>query len=134
MSPSECVDHIIPIACVPDLQWEEENWAALCWSCHSYKTTKEPRFKWAPDYERVVVCGLPGTGKSTWARARGAPYFDADELGLEGWGPIIAARDAWIREHRGPVTVIVASTMSASIVASQLKGTVRHETTVYRAA
>jgi 5-methylcytosine-specific restriction protein A len=127
---SECVDHIVPIACVPELKWDEDNWAALCWSCHSYKTTKEPRVSWAPDAERVVVCGLPGTGKRAWAQERGEPYFDANERGLLERGAIIGARSAWIKKHNGPITVIVAPTVFASLVAREVRGVVRHMTTV----
>ncbi|WP_428303897.1 HNH endonuclease [Lacipirellula sp.] len=128
VSPSECVDHIIPIHCCPELKMEAENWAALCWTCHSYKTTKEPREKWLPNRGRVVVCGVPGTGKSTWAHAQSVPVFDADELGLSGWEQIIPARSAWIGEQSGPCIVIVASTLTAALVARELRGVVRHLT------
>lgn len=130
-TPCQAVDHIVPIACCPELLWEDLNWAALCKSCHSYKTCKEPRTPWGPDHERIVICGLPGTGKSTWAKERGVPYFDADERGLVDRVAIIAARNAWIKKHGGPVSVIVASTLSASNVAAQLGGVVRHMTTQY---
>jgi 5-methylcytosine-specific restriction protein A len=133
--PTECVDHIVPKACCPSLFWDEDNWAALCWSCHSHKTTKEPRLPWQPDPQRVVVCGLPGTGKSTWAKAQGVEYFDADERGLTEAKAIIAVRNSWIRKHaKGPCVVIVASTVSASLIAAQLKGVARHQTMVYREA
>lgn len=126
---SECVDHIIPIACCPSLKMEPDNWVALCWSCHSYKTSKEPRYRWEPNPERVVVCGLPGTGKSTWARAQGCPVFDADELGLTDVRSIIEARAAWVAGQRGACIVVVASTVTASICAAQLRGCVKHLTT-----
>lgn len=132
VQPAQAVDHIVPIACCPSLRDEETNWASLCWSCHSYKTTQEPRHQWTPDVRRIVACGLPGTGKSRWARRRGAAYFDADELGLERPTQIIAARRRFMHEHQGACTVIVASTVSASIVASELRGVARHFTTIYR--
>lgn len=113
---------------------EADNWQALCWSCHSYKTTQEPRRPWTPNENRVVACGLPGVGKTTWARARGAPYFDADELGLVTAEEIRAARARWIAEHRGPCTVIVASGVTASQIAAQLRGVARHLTMADRAA
>lgn len=132
VTPSECVDHIIPIACCPALQWDPDNWVALCTSCHSYKTTKEPRFPWAPNAERVVLCGLPGTGKTTAAKERAVPYFDADERQLVIPQAIIAARNAWlIKHHHGPCSVIVASTLTASVVAGQIRGVVRHLTIVH---
>ncbi len=132
VKPSQCVDHIAPIACCPELQWEELNWAALCTSCHSYKTAKEPRAPWPVNSERVVVCGLPGTGKSTWAKKRKAPRFDADELGLTMPAEIIRARTRFIRETEGPCIVIVASTITAALVVAELRGTLRHMTRVYR--
>jgi hypothetical protein len=130
-APSRCVDHIAPIACCPELQWDELNWAALCLSCHGYKTAKEPRAPWAANRERVVVCGLPGAGKRTWCQERGEAYFDADELGLVDVGAVISARTEFIQQHRGACSVIVASTVTASRVASQLRGVVRHQTKVF---
>lgn len=135
LAPSECVDHIIPIACCPELRLDPDNWQALCWSCHSYKTTKEPRYPWRVDRSRLVLCGLPGTGKSTLAKEIGAPYFDADELALRGVDAIVKARDQWISERsRGPITVIVASGITASMVAAKIRGRVQHLTTMHRAA
>lgn len=132
--PSQCVDHIIPIACVPELRLIEDNWQALCTACHSYKTTKEPRSPWTPHVNRIVVCGLPGAGKTTWCEERGAPFFDADLLGLTGANEIRAARNQWIAEHRDSCSVIVASGVTAATIAAQLRGTVMHLTTVHRAA
>lgn len=126
-----CVDHIIPKACCPELEREPDNWAALCIPCHTYKTTKEPKQGWTPDASRVVVCGLPGTGKSTWAKERGVPYFDADERELSGIDAIVSARNVWMLQQDGPCTVIVASTVTASSIAARLRGVVKHCTTVH---
>lgn len=126
---TECVDHIIPINSVPSLKMDPDNWASLCWSCHSYKTTQEPRETWTPRMQRIVVCGLPGTGKSTWAKEQGLPTFDADEMGLTDIKSITEARAAWISGQRGPCIVVVASTITASILAAQLRGVVKHMTT-----
>ena len=35
------VDHIVPHRGDPRLFWDEENWQALCHSCHSKKTRNE---------------------------------------------------------------------------------------------
>ena len=35
------VDHIVPHRGDPALFWDEENWQALCHSCHSKKTRNE---------------------------------------------------------------------------------------------
>jgi 5-methylcytosine-specific restriction enzyme A len=52
---AELTDHIVPhrmskalesgdrvmIAAAQTLFWDQENWQALCWSCHSIKTARE---------------------------------------------------------------------------------------------
>ena len=40
-TPATCVDHIIPHNYDWELFWDSSNWQALCWSCHSIKTSKE---------------------------------------------------------------------------------------------
>jgi 5-methylcytosine-specific restriction protein A len=40
-TPATCVDHIIPHKGNMDLFWDQDNWQALCDSCHSTKTAKE---------------------------------------------------------------------------------------------
>lgn len=123
------VDHIVPIACCHDLRMEPGNWAALCYGCHTYKTAREPKHEWTPDPERIVVCGLPGTGKSTWAGEQGLPTFDANEMELRTGEEIKSARRQWIEQQAGACIVIVASTITASILAGQLRGTVKHMAT-----
>lgn len=130
--PSQCVDHIVPARSCRDLFWMVENWCAMCNPCHARKTTKEPRNVWLPDYQRVVVCGLPGTGKTTWAKDRGAPYWDADEHPtLTSIDSIVEARSEWTARHDGPCTVIVASPVTASSVAALIRGMVHHMTEVW---
>ena len=41
VTPSTVVDHIIPHKGDEDLFWEQDNWQALCKSCHDRKTAKE---------------------------------------------------------------------------------------------
>ena len=127
--PSRCVDHIVPKHSCPELFWVIENWAAMCNSCHGYKTRKEPQQSWDPHHDRIVVCGLPGTGKTTWARESGLPYWDADERPmLESIDEIIAARNEWMNEQRGACVVIVASIITASLLAARMRGVVKHMT------
>ena len=38
LTPATVVDHIIPHRGDKDLFWNEENWQALCTSCHDRKT------------------------------------------------------------------------------------------------
>lgn len=129
---AEAVDHIVPKNSCIELEYDECNWAALCWSCHSLKTAREPRSEWTPNRERVALCGLPGTGKTTWAAKRGVPYFDADDLDIEGRDAVQGARAQWIRQHnQGPCTVIVASVLSASLIAQAIGGMAVHLTRVH---
>lgn len=131
--PSRCVDHIVPRHSCAELFWERENWAAMCFSCHSRKTAKEPRESWRPRRDRIVACGLPGTGKTTWARWSGLPYWDADERPeLLTIDAIRAARDEWIDGQRGACVVIVASITTASLIAARLRGVTKHFTTAAR--
>lgn len=129
--PSQCVDHIVPIHSCPELKLDVENWAALCRACHSRKTRSETQESWSPRHDRIVVCGLPGTGKSTWAKAwaaeHGAPCWDADEhADLVTIDAIQEARARWIDEQRGACVVIVASITTASVLAARLRGVVKH--------
>jgi 5-methylcytosine-specific restriction endonuclease McrA len=127
--PLGCVDHIVPKHSCPELFWEVENWASMCWSCHGYKTRKEPHESWDPIRDRIVVCGLPGTGKTTWAKQSGLHYWDADERPmLESIDDIIRARDEWMNEQRGACVVIVTSIITASLLAARMRGVVKHMT------
>ena len=74
------VDHVIPHRhnITDELFWNEDNWQPLCKSCHSKKTNAEPHAG-----RRVVVAGLPGSGKSTLVdnyAARGDLVFDYDAI------------------------------------------------------
>lgn len=126
---SRCVDHIVPKHSCPQLFWEPENHCAMCNSCHSYKTRNEPSESWEPRDDRVVVCGIPRTGKTTWARESGLQYWDADERPmLHTAEEIIQARDQWMNEQRGACVVIVASIITASQLAARMRGIVKHMT------
>lgn len=132
---SQCTDHIVPARSCPELFWNAENWAAMCLRCHGIKTQREPRIRWLPDTQRIVVCGLPGTGKTTFAKQSGLPYWDADEHPeLRTFEAIRSARRAWIDEQRGPMIVIVASPTTASQLAAMVRGVVKHLSIVHRAA
>lgn len=131
---SQCVDHIMPVHSFPaelwhKLFWDANNWGAMCNACHNRKTHKEPRQSWAPRSDRIVLCGLPGTGKTRWARGTGWPCWDADDWpALATIDEIRAAREAWINRQDGPCVVIVASLTTASLLAARIGGRVRHMT------
>jgi len=78
LTAAQCVDHIKPISGKDDpLFWEESNHQSLCWSCHSIKTATEdgsggavthPAWLPKPACPVTVVCGPPGSGKSTYVK------------------------------------------------------------------
>lgn len=127
-SDSECVDHIIPIHCCPELRMDADNWAALCWGCHSHKTTQEPRRQWTPNVERLVICGVDAASNREEAEAIGWPTLDLDAMGKGGTQEIVEAAAAWAIGQRGPFVAIVASTITASVLAARLGGCVKHLT------
>ena len=61
--PAQSVDHIDPRA---DF-WEQDNWQALCWPCHRRKTAAQGKRYTCPV---TLVCGPPGSGKSTYVAER----------------------------------------------------------------
>jgi 5-methylcytosine-specific restriction protein A len=72
------VDHKRPHKGNQTLFWDTDNWQSLCKRCHDCKTYREQRAM--PKY---VICGPPGSGKTTWVRHRaqqGDLVFDADYL------------------------------------------------------
>lgn len=125
---SACVDHIVPIACVEALQWEETNWAALCLPCHAWKTRIEPRRSWTPDPRRIVACGVRGAGKREYARSQGCPVFDAAHFDGGPVATAIAARRRWMAKHDGAAIVVVESTALAALAAAEMGGVARHFT------
>ena len=65
------VDHIIPKRMGgPD---DPENLQGLCPHHHKVKTANESAFKTDHDVKRVIVCGAPASGKSTYVIERAQP-------------------------------------------------------------
>lgn len=130
---AEAVDHIVPVRCLPKERWSWDNLCSTCWRCHNWKTRHEPKHAWIPRDDRIVLCGLRATGKTTAAKKIGLPYFDADDYGL---GPTENTQDIvewhrcnWMRKHKDGAMVLIAShPLSAANLAQQICGTVRHLT------
>ena len=88
------VDHIIPHMGDQKLFWDEDNWQTLCKTHHSQKTVQE-RKDWAsillpiiskPLIPVEIVCGPPGSGKTTYCRNNASPndlVIDLDEIKRE---------------------------------------------------
>jgi len=128
----QCVDHIVPIHSCPELRLEVDNWCSMCIRCNSRKAKVEPQNQWEPRPDRIVVCGLPGTGKTTFAKSTGFNYWDADEHEeLTTIEEVIAARDEWMARQTRACVVIVASPTTASVLASIIMGKVIHLTERY---
>jgi hypothetical protein len=78
-APTQSVDHIQPHDGDYDRFWDESNWQALCNRCHGLKS----RGSQAGEAVRVVVCGPPRAGKTTYVEARrgeGHIVWDQDEV------------------------------------------------------
>jgi predicted kinase len=84
--PASVVDHIIPHRGDQAKFWDSANWQSLCTRCHSSrKQAMEPRASAAAqkrslpfDIKRsripvTMVCGPPGSGKSTYVRQNAGP-------------------------------------------------------------
>lgn len=67
-APATCTDHIIPHRGGGVLFWDMDNWQPLCTSCHARKSRLEKRGP-HPPCVITLVCGPPGSGKSTYVRA-----------------------------------------------------------------
>lgn len=95
-TPANVVDHITPHNGDPALFWDRANWQPLCKRCHDVKTATEdggfgriaysalPRWLMPATCELHIVCGPPGSGKSTHAadaaRAGRGDVIDLDVI------------------------------------------------------
>lgn len=121
--PAAVVDHITPhgidrsraqpSAEQSSLFWNRDNWQPLCKRCHDRKSLREDviasperaaesRPEWLPKPACVVhmVCGPPGSGKSSHVEAKAHPadtVLDLDCIAAELSGlPIYQAGEDWI--------------------------------------
>ncbi len=134
VKPAQCVDHIIPVGCCPQLVLDWDNCQSACTHCNTQKRFTDPKESWTPNHSRIVVCGLPGTGKTTYAKSTGHPYWDTDEHPeLSTIEQVQQARNKWVSAINPmlPCVVIVGSTLTAPHVALQLRGVVKHMTERY---
>ena len=119
------VDHIIPHRGNKTLFWDQGNWQSLCAPCHNAKTFRETIGRsWGDQMPSVtVVCGPPGSGKTTWVRGRarsGDLILDLDTIwqaltGLPMYDRpdpltsfVLAARDTIMRRLLNPSDVLHA--------------------------
>lgn len=92
-TPATVVDHVTPHQGDTGLFWDRGNWQALCKRCHDVKTATEdggfgriayqalPRWLQPATCELHIVCGPPGSGKSTHAaQQRRGDVIDLDVI------------------------------------------------------
>jgi 5-methylcytosine-specific restriction protein A len=147
ITPAMCVDHIVPHKGRNELFKNRENWCSLCWGCHSYKTRKEDSISdWTASPWKLVLCGLPATGKTTeaerLAQEWGCDVWDWDTVAKEAglslvqtwsasdWKYLLSRRREWITKHKpeDAAIAIVSRPVVAMQLACQIGGAVRHLT------
>jgi 5-methylcytosine-specific restriction protein A len=107
LTPTAVTDHIVPHKGDRALFWDRSNWQPLCKSCHDAKTAREdgparamPEWMPTPSCEVTLVCGPPGSGKTTLVRERAAPgdtIIDLDDILAELSGlPRYTASVQWL--------------------------------------
>ena len=78
------VDHIIPHRKRQEVFWDSDRWQPLCARCHGLKTGRYDRhYQPMDERKRVVVCGEPGSGKTTWIEQQRKPgdlVYDMDAI------------------------------------------------------
>jgi len=78
------VDHVVPHRGDMVAFWEVANWQALCKRCHDRKTMKyDSNYNPMQERKRIVVCGAPGSGKTTWIESQRRPgdlVYDMDAM------------------------------------------------------
>ena len=137
------VDHIVPKR-MGGLD-TPENLQGLCKHHHSIKTANESAFKPGYSFRRVVVCGPPASGKTTWVSDNAEPgdlVFDWDALatclfGRRPWqstksdGFVLSMlRDqliSYLQLNAGNsnVFIIISDYENAGVVARRLSGSVQ---------
>jgi 5-methylcytosine-specific restriction protein A len=132
--PATDVDHDTPVTGPNDPSfWDEEGWRSRCHPCHSAKTAKEGGKQWrmpvasmASGVTRTVVCGPPGSGKSTYVNERrkaGDFVWDFDEvsrvlLGKDARGATPQERELLVTMLNAAIGGLVPVAISAWIIVS----------------
>lgn len=135
------VDHIVPHRGNQELMWNRGNWQSLCKPHHDWKTLTEDVGSVG---FRAVVCGPPGSGKTTFVesvRKPGDCVFDLDRIADVMFqmpkyprpvavAQVLTEMRAWLVDHLaqcslpGSVYIIAAGKGDADQLAAQLKARV----------
>lgn len=94
--PATVVDHVQDHKGNYRLFWDASNHQALCKRCHDRKTARGNM----ATPKRIVVCGPPASGKTTWVQQRrkaGDLVLDVDAIGATVFG---------CTEHEWPDTAV----------------------------
>lgn len=167
LRPGKEVDHILPLHVRPDLRLEETNCQTICRPCHTAKTHRDnatygsasartlTTSQWQARHranalsgrktaKRVVVWGLPASGKTTWVKEHaepGALAWDSDEVAQREHGVtaypwpsdvvthVLGLRALWLKEAESsdkPAYVIVTDERAAKAIAGQLGAEIVH--------
>jgi len=142
-APANEVHHVRRLRDHLELAYDWGNVEALCKACHSELTRQErfnrpDRITWQPVSDRWVVCGAPGSGKTTWLQnnmTTDAVTWDMDaraaELGYPNYPrphsvmrQLLRERDDFVTRAshlRQPIGAIVSATNVAYNVARKLR-------------